>query len=108
MKKPEKKINAKNFLYSVGESNLLNFDNFIQFSSLSSNTDPNEIGNFLPLHKPKESCFTCFKLITLENSINFFNKHFCGDICKDQFAKENLVLLLTKIIYYLNFLFNLR
>lgn len=85
-------MDGKNFLLNVGGCDFLNFDNLIQFSNLSSATDQEEIGNFLPLHKQKEICFSCYKLLVSENSINYFEKFFCGEVCKDAFTKESLVI----------------
>ncbi len=88
----ENKVNSKKFLYNVGETDFFNFDRLIKFSNLSSYTEPSEMGDFLPLNKPKDACFTCFKLSIIDNSIYFFEKLFCSENCKDKFFKENLVL----------------
>ena len=107
--KDEKKFKGKNFLYNVGETSFLNFDNLASFSSLSSSTvDPLDT-NFLPLNKKKESCFNCYKLVTIEegNNYTFYGKNFCGEICKKNFEKNNLVNLLF-IIYLFFMLFTLN
>ena len=91
VKPPTPAEGGKSFLYNVGDSNFLNFDNLIQFSNLSSSTDQNEIGNFLPLNKPKESCYTCYKLLISENAIKVSNKFFCSGACKEIFASDCLV-----------------
>lgn len=102
-KENEKKFKGKNFLFNVGESSFLNFDNLAQFSSLSSSTiDPEIDTNFLPLNKKKESCFNCFKLIIIEegNNYEFFGKNFCGENCKKTFEYKNLVIIIIKIYFF--------
>jgi hypothetical protein len=96
IKENDKKLKGKSFLYNVGETSLINFDNFASFSSLSSSTVDQMDINYLPLNKKKESCFNCYKLVIMEEleqgkNINFYGKIFCGEICKKYFEKKNLV-----------------
>ena len=84
-----KKEEGKNFLYNLGNSSFFNFDNFIQFSELSSSTEQNT--NILPLNKQKNSCYTCYKIILCESSIFFLSKFFCSEECKIKFSEMNLV-----------------
>lgn len=90
--KPNKALNGKNFLYNIGESSFLNFDNLIQFASLSSATENNDSEIFLRVNKPKEACFVCYKLILSDETLIAFNKHFCSDFCFESFNKASLVI----------------
>jgi hypothetical protein len=94
----EKKLKGKNFLYNVGDTPSFSFDSQFQFSSLSSETVDEMEMKYLPVNKKKESCFDCYKLLIIEegNNYYFYGKTFCGELCKKNFERFNLV----KILYF--------
>lgn len=98
---------GKGFLYNLG-NNLFDFNNFALFeeNGSSANIESNaEVKNFLPINKPKLSCWVCYKLITEETSLkieqlNNYNKVFCTKVCMDNYIKESLVKNYTNYANY--------
>jgi hypothetical protein len=95
---PQPEPQGKGFLYNIG-NNLFDFNNFALFeeNGSSANIESNaEVKNFLPINKPKLSCWVCYKLITEETSfkiqqLNNSSNVFCTKNCMDHYMKESLV-----------------
>lgn len=108
-------VNEKNNNYKINnDNNLHNRDSFINTSSINeNNNEPDQNGIiYLPLNSEKYSCFNCYKLVVLGNTIKNQNKEkeieengiFCSKSCRDQFTKENIVSYINfrKIVVYVN------
>ena len=84
------KIDAKKFLFEIGNSDFLNLNKFSLFSD--EKNDVNDDKDFIPELNVGKACWNCYKQIKNIFPLNFEQKFFCCEKCLNDYVNKNLIV----------------
>ena len=84
------KIDAKKFLFEIGNSDFLNLNKFSLFSD--EKNDVNDDKDFIPELNVGKACWNCYKQIKNVFPLNFEQKFFCCEKCLNDYVNKNLIV----------------
>ena len=83
------KIDAKKFLFEIGNSDFLNLNKLSLFSDQANDVKDDE--DFIPELNVGKACWNCYKQIKQIYPINFEQKFFCCEKCLNDYVNKNTI-----------------
>ncbi len=83
------KIDAKKFLFEIGNSDFLNLNKLSLFSDEKNDVKDDE--DFIPELNVGKACWNCYKQIKKIYPLNFEQKFFCCEKCLNDYVNKNLI-----------------
>ena len=80
-------INPKNFLLEIGNSDVINFNNFSLFAN--SGNDMNEDIENDPGLISTQACWNCYKIYDIDKGIIYEDRLFCSQKCVELYKKKS-------------------
>ena len=82
-------INPKNFLFEIGNSDLLNLNNFALFANTGN--DMKEDQELNPELVPTQACWNCYKIVETNKALIYEDRLFCSQNCINKYKSKKEV-----------------